>query len=48
MDKIPNSGEYVAPEINVIEIKGEGVLCQSGSFVVPDPFGGGTDPEQIW
>jgi hypothetical protein len=29
MDKIPNNGEYVEPEINVIEIKSDGVLCTS-------------------
>lgn len=29
MDKVPNNGGYVAPEINVIEIQSQGVSCAS-------------------
>lgn len=30
MESILNKGEYVSPEVNVIEIHGLGIICQSG------------------
>lgn len=30
MESIFKRGEYISPEANVIEISGQGVICQSG------------------
>lgn len=30
METVFTHGEYVSPEVDVIEIKGHGVICQSG------------------
>lgn len=35
--------EYVAPKINVIDIRSQGVLCASAT----DPFSS-PDPEDVW
>lgn len=37
---------YEAPDLTVIDVKTEGVICASGENVIPDnPFGG---DEDIW
>ena len=32
MNKVQTSGEYLAPEVKVVEMKSRTVLCQSGGI----------------
>lgn len=46
----PHDCEYTAPEIDVLDLKNAGVLCDSGYFEVTNPFdnGEGDVTEDKW
>lgn len=44
MERKTNVGEYVTPEIDVIEIKSQGVLCESEGIEIPGGTGYGYEP----
>ncbi|MBR4805451.1 MAG: hypothetical protein IK042_03000 [Bacteroidales bacterium] len=37
---------YLAPEISIVELSSEGIVCASGDVNPSDPFSGGT--EESW
>ena len=36
---------YTQPECHVIDVEAQSVLCASGQFTAPNPFGGSTEEE---
>lgn len=34
--QLSTRGTYIAPECNALEIKSQGIICQSGDMSIPD------------